>query len=54
MKCAEKVRYNTRTKAKKTAKIAMLQRKVKLYVYMCNECNYWHLTRFPRSVKNAN
>lgn len=36
--------YETREDAEKRAKILYKEKGIKLKVYQCSDCNYWHLT----------
>jgi hypothetical protein len=42
--CARKHRYATRKAALGSASIFQRERKIKLYVYKCPDCHYYHLT----------
>ena len=44
VKCEDKMTFDTKKEAEKTAVVAEFQRDTKLKVYKCKSCNLWHLS----------
>lgn len=45
MRCEEKQRYRSRAEAKRKRNKSALAQHIKLYVYKCTLCGFFHLTK---------
>jgi len=43
MDCQDKLAFNTKDEAEKTAVVAKYQHNTKLKAYFCKHCQLWHL-----------